>query len=112
MLTGEALPDYSALASYLLHTCSGISAQGELTPQNEDGLFYSADSTRYYLLYQPEIEWLRSKDAILKEDQAQRISKAGKAAVVFAADKYIGQRALTDLGITFCQIPYELHQAG
>jgi len=55
---------------------------------------------------------LRSDAAILKGEQAQRIRDAGNKAVVFAADKYIGQRLLTDMGITFCQIPYELHRLG
>ena len=84
----------------------------ELTAQNDDGLFYSSDDTDYYLLYKPDIEWLRSNEAILNEQQAKRIGGVGRKAVVFAADKYMGQRFLTDMGITFCQIPYEIHRAG
>ena len=109
MLTGENLPEYSELAAYLLHTASGLSAAGQLPAQNDDGLFYRNGDTDYYLLYRPDIEWLRSNDAILNEQQARRIQSIGKKAVVFAADKYMGQRFLTDLGITFCQIPYEMH---
>ena len=42
MLTGEALPSYSALAAYVLHTASGIAAgAAALERQNEDGLFYT-----------------------------------------------------------------------
>ncbi|MDE0527526.1 MAG: site-specific DNA-methyltransferase [Truepera sp.] len=112
MLTGKSLPEYSELAAYLLHTASGLSASGSLKAQNEDGLFYSNDDTDYYLLYRPDIAWLRSNAAILKGEQAQRMRDAGNKAVVFAADKYIGQRLLTDMGITFCQIPYELYRLG
>ena len=112
MLTGEALPEYAELAAYLLHTASGLSATGELPAQNDDGLFYRNGDTDYYLLYRPDIEWLRSNEAILNEQQAKRIRSVGRKAVVFAADKYMGQRFLTDLGITFCQIPYELHRLG
>ena len=112
MLTGEGMPGYSELAAYLLHTAT-VALSGEtLHPQNEDGLFYSSDTADYYLLYRPEIDWLRSNAAILNAEQAQRISEKDKQAVVFAADKYIGQRALTDMGITFCRIPYEIHRAG
>jgi len=111
MLTGGALPQYSELAAYLLHTSAGISAgAAALERQNDDGLFYSSDTTDYYLLYRPDIEWLRSNDAILNEQQARRIKSIGNKAVVFAADKYMGQRFLTSMDITFCQIPYELHQ--
>ena len=110
MLTGEHLPEYSELAAYLLHTASGLSYGGELAAQNEDGLFYSSGDTDYYLLYSPDIDWLRSKAAILNEERARRIKGVGRKARVFAADKYMGQRFLTDMGITFCQIPYELHR--
>ena len=114
MLTGENLPEYGELASYLLYTASGLPAGGneDWRAQNGDGLFYSNGDTDYYLLYRPEIEWLRSNEAILNEKQVGRISDRGKKAVVFAADKYMGQRFLTDKGITFCQIPYEMHRVG
>ena len=112
MVTGESLPEYGELAAYLLHTASGLSAGGELEAQNEYGLFHSNGDTDYYLLYRPDIEWLRSKEAILNEQHARRIQGVGRRAVVFAADKYMGQRFLTDMGITFCQIPYEIHRAG
>ena len=110
MLTGKNLPDYSELAAYLLHTASGISTGAALERQNDDGLFHSGNNADYYLLYEPDIEWLRSDAAILHEAQARRIKSTGNKAVVFAADKYMGQRFLTEMGITFCQIPYELHQ--
>ena len=112
MLTGEALPEYSELAAYLLHTATGLSANGELQAQNDDGLFYRNGDTDYYLMYRPEIEWLRCNDAILNAEQARRIHDTGRQAVVFASDKYMGQRFLSDMGITFCQIPYELHRLG
>ena len=116
MLTGKSLPIYSELAAYLLHTASGISSgQQDLAPQNEDGLFYSNDTTDYYLLYEPSLDWLRSSDAIFNETHANRICEqnqtTGKRAVVFAAGKYMGQRDLTAKSITFCQLPYEMHRS-
>ena len=113
MLSGEGLPPYAALAAYLLHTASGVSAgPGDLAPQDGDGLFHSSDKLNYHLLYRPDLEFLRSNDAVLNEERAKRISAAARAAnrqaVVFAAAKYIGQRDLSAWGITFCQLPYEL----
>ena len=59
MLTGEALPEYPALAAYLLHTAKGISAgQADLKPLNEDGLFYTHAGVSYYLLYEPGADYL------------------------------------------------------
>ena len=116
MLTGEALPEYSALAAYLLHTTSGVSAgTADLLSQNDDGLFYHDDQTDYYLLYQPDTAYLSSNDGMLNEERARRIStanhQAGRKAIVFGPGKYIGQALLTRMGITFCQLPYQIHQA-
>ena len=115
MLTGDALPSYSALAAYLLHTASGVSGgQATLESQNEDGLFYTNGATDYYLLYEPDVEWLCGNEGMLNEERAKRISAASrknsKKAIVFGVGKYIGQRELTAMGITFCQLPYEMHQ--
>ena len=117
LLTGAALPTYSALAAYLLHTATGVStAASDLERQNDDGLFHCNGNTNYYLLYEPNLEFLRSNEAMLDEQQAERISEAsraeGKKAIVFGAGKYIGQRDLTGMGITFCQLPYALHRSG
>ena len=114
MLTGEHLPEYAALAAYLLHTATGRSAgPGELAPQNDDGLFYGDERADYYLLYRPDLEWLQGNDGMLNETRAQRIGfaarQSGKKAVVFGPGKYIGQRELTAMGIIFCQLPYEMH---
>ena len=115
MLKGDSLPSFQSLASLLLHTASGISAgEANLTPMDDDGLFYSTDTTAYYMLYKPDKEWLSSNQAVLNEDKAKRVSEEckqdGKKAIFFAPAKYIGQRELTSMGITFCQLPYELHR--
>ncbi len=117
LLNGEGLPSYPTLAAYLLHTASGISAGDVgLKPQNDDGLFYTNGATDYYLLYQPDLDWLSGNDGILNEERAKRISAStrgdGRKATVFGPGKYIGQRDLTSMGITFCQLPYEMHRSG
>ena len=115
LLTGEHLPEYSALAAYVLHTCSGISAGANaLEPRDDDGLFYRNGEQDYYLLYRPDLEWLGSHDAMFNAERAERIAQRnkdeGRKAVVFAPGKYIGQRELSGFGIIFCQLPYQIHQ--
>ena len=117
MLTGDALPEYSALAAYLLHIASGVSAgQSELERRNEDGLFHSNGGTNYYLIYEPDLDYLCSNKAMLNAERAERISQAGRAegkkAIVFGAGKHITQRDLTPMGITFCQLPHEMRYVG
>ena len=115
LLTGESLPKYTTLAAYVLHTCSGISAgANDLEPKDDDGLFYCDGEQDYYLLYRPDLEWLRSHDAMFNAERARRIAQhnqaEGRKAVAFAPGKYIGQRELTSMGIRFCQLPYQIHQ--
>ena len=115
MLTGDALPSYETLAAYLLYTTSGATHNaGELEQKNGDGLFHSGDEVDYYLLYEPNLEYLQSKEAMLNLDRAERIRGAscqnGKKAVVYAAGKYISQRDLTGMKITFCQLPHALQE--
>ena len=115
MLTGEALPSYAALAANLLYTTAGASVGADtLEAQNENGLFHSNDENDYYLLYKPDLEWLRSNAAIFNLERAERIRDAsrdtGRKAIVYAAGNYIGQRELTQMGIIFCQLPDALHE--
>ena len=115
MLTGESLPSYPVLAAHLLFAAAGVSVGDEkLDQQNDDGLFYADDTNDYYLHYQPDLAFLSSDAAILTQDHAERIRNAsrqnGKKAIVYAAGNYMGQRELTKMGITFCQLPYALHE--
>ena len=119
MLNGQNLPEYSSLASYLLHCATGMSvnpntlATNSHTKNNHDtGFFYESDHVRYHLLYEQDIEWLRDDKGALNYDRAKIISEyakdAGKSAVVFAPMRYMSQSDLTSMHITFCQLPYEL----
>ncbi len=114
MLTGETLPNYHALAAHLLYTAKGITASRALQQPTDGDPFYSdpATDTDYYLLYQADPDWLRGNDAMLSDQQASDIAHRGRAAVVFAAGKYMGQGDLTRHNITFCQLPYDLHRSG
>lgn len=113
LLSGERLPDFGTLASYLLHTASGISVQPNSLPDNNvDGFFYFTEERDYYLIYQPSLEFLRDGDAALNLERAERIREKGRTAIVFAAAKYISQSVLSKWNITFCQLPYELGLGG
>ena len=115
MLTGKKLPTYTALATNLLFTSAGLSVEEvTLEQKNDNGLFYCDDKNDYYLIYKPDLEYLRSNEAILNLEHAKRIQNSsyenGKKAIVYAAGNYIGQRELTKMGIAFCQLPYTIHE--
>ena len=108
MLTGENLPDYETLARHLVWLNTGDSPKN--ITQRKDGFFYETNSRLYHLIYEPNLEFLRSADSALDGDRADRISKKvaekGKPAVVFAAAKYVGQKELTKMNITFAALPF------
>ena len=105
ILVGKDLPDYSVLASHLLYTATGISISKKLEPKNRDGLFHTIHGTDYYLLYRPDIEYMRSNKVVLDGEMVERIHRRGKKAVVFGGAKYMGQNELTQYNIEFCSIP-------
>jgi adenine-specific DNA-methyltransferase len=105
-------PERDAVARYVAWTATGetlVSADGS------DGFVGHAGNYRLHLLYQPDSEWMRSNEAMLDLTTAERIAKSakgdgGKPTLVFAAGKLMGQRILTSLGLTFCQLPYSVHR--
>ena len=115
MLTGETLPSYESLAAHLLYTTTGVSVgASELESENDDGLFHSDDKIDYYMLYKPDLEYLLSNESMLNLERAERIHndscQNGKKAIVYGPGKYMPQKMLTEMGITFCQLPHALYE--
>ena len=113
MLTGEHLPSYETLARYVIYTSTGGHALHKIRKEKDsDGFFYESKDRLYYLIYEPRLDFLRSHDSALNMDRAERITqqvkKKKKKAIVYAACKYIGQKDLSQMGITFCLLPYEV----
>ena len=112
MLTGEILPAYEALADYIAYTATGNALTA--ISEQEDYCFGETDDIRFYLIYEPTLQFLESNKSALDGERAEQIAKVcketGKKAYVYAPQKFISQKELTDLGITFCQLPYNIHR--
>jgi adenine-specific DNA-methyltransferase len=112
ILTGENLPSYGALASYVFYTATGQSLPAEITTPAPD--YYVGESTTHevYLVYQPDLAFLRSNESALNQDRLDAIikRKSTKPKLVFATAKYMGQNTLSDHNISFCQLPYAIHK--
>ena len=111
MLTGETLPAYDTLAHHLVYTAIGHAPQTIRKTKDTDGCFHETDDRLFYLIYEPDIAFLRSAGSALNGDRAERIAKQAKrkqkTAVVFATHKFMGQKELTEMKIAFCGLPYE-----
>ena len=112
MLTGDALPTYETLANYVAYTATGSAL--EVKAQQKDYYFGETKDIRFYLIYEPTLEFLESNksalDASLAKQIAEECKPAGKKAYVYASHKFMSQKELTPMGITFCQLPYSIYQ--
>jgi len=112
ILTGETLPKYEALANYVFYTATGKSLE---TPAKQKTDYFVGETDLYevYLIYQPDIAFLRSNESALNAKMVEIISQRSaskKQKLVFASAKYMGQNELSDHKIIFCQLPYAIHK--
>ena len=112
MLTGENLPTYEALARYIAYTATGNALTS--VAKQQDYFFGETDDIRFYLIYEPTLQFLESTASALDGERAEQIAKVcqktKKKAYVYAPQKFVSQKELTDMDITFCQLPYNIHR--
>ena len=120
MLEGKSMPAFDQLAAYLINCATGapVVLSDLLKPDDtgfdcETSFVWESERQRFHLFYRPDAEWLSSNDGALNSERAERIAddakSAGKSAVVFGPVRYMNSADLSALGITFCQLPYELN---
>ncbi len=111
ILTGESLPDYSSLAGYVFYTATGKSLETGIKEKLD---YFVGETALYevYLIYKPDISFLRSNDSALNDLKLKAIAarNSKKEKLVFATAKYMGQKELSEQNITFCQLPYAIHK--
>ena len=112
LLTGDTLPAYETLAGYITYVATGSSLKDIVC--RADYFFGETDTLLFYLIYEPSLKFLESNQSALDGKRATQIARrcksTGKQAYVYAAQKFMGQKELTDMGITFCQLPYNLYR--
>jgi len=111
IITGESLPDYGALAKYVFYTATGKSLDKE-PKQKPDYFVGETDLYEVYLIYKPDIAFLRGNDSALNDTKLKTIAarNSKKEKLIFATAKYMGQKELSTQNITFCQLPYAIHK--
>jgi adenine-specific DNA-methyltransferase len=110
ILTGETLPDYLTLGAWLFHTATGESFDPtKAKPKN----WYLGESAAYHLwlVYRPELDYLKSAEAALTLSLAEKISKTkGKKHLVFAPAKYVPNSKLLPMGVEYAPLPFALYR--
>lgn len=111
LLTGESLPSYEAIGAWLFHTATGEA----LDPAGVDETdWFLGESSGYYLwlVYRPDLNFLKSRDAALTLNLAEKISgaKGGKKHLVFAPAKFVPNKTLLPLGVEYAPLPFALYR--
>ena len=106
MLSGESLPSYRDMAVFMYYTATGRAIDPASVDISGARPFYREREREFWLFYRPDIEWLKGSDSTFTESLAERVAQPGSKTVVFAPHKYMPQRHLSEMGITFCQLPF------
>ena len=113
ILTGAALPSYDALAGWLFH----MATSQPLEPAKlDEGNAYvgEANGTHVWLIYRPDLDWLKSPDAALTLSFARQVAGVHPDArhFVFAPARYVSQRMLDAEGlpVEFVPLPHSLYR--
>lgn len=117
LLSGESLPSFEALGAWLFHTATG----GTLPPiPKKAPEFYLGEAADAYvwLVYAPDLAFLKSPEAALNLSRAQAFAQWGSAKnegqgdgkkhLVFAPVKYLSNKQLAEYRIDFCPLPFAL----
>lgn len=110
ILTGESLPDYQAIGSWLFHTATGEALNVKNIKEKE---YFLGESSAYcvWLIYKPSLEFLKSRDAALTLAFAENIAKnKDKKHLVFAPAKYVPNKTLLPLGVEYAPLPFALYR--
>ncbi len=117
LLSGEQLPAFDALGAWLFYTATGgalppISRSAQHAPEWYLG---EAADAHVWLIYRPELAFLKSPEAALTLSRAQALQDwaaargDGKPHLVFAPAKYMSNKQLADYRVKYAPLPFALY---
>lgn len=119
LLTGETLPSFEALGAVLFHMATNQAFDAsalDLPALGVEGLGYLGDAPGFHvwLLYQPDMDFLKSPKAALTMAMAKAMheAKPDKRHLVFAPARFVSQKLLNEAAIPveFAPLPYGLYR--
>ena len=115
ILTGEQLPAFEALGAALYHMAANTAVDPNC--MSEAGFYVGAsEAWHIWLIYKPDLDWLKSPEAALTLARARQIAEAkpgdGRKHLVFAPARFVSQKMLAEynLPVEFAPLPYALYR--
>ena len=113
VLNGEMLPEWDALGAALFHMASNVALDPAQAREKDDYLGKASDQ-HVWLIYKPDLDWLKSPEAALTLSRAKAIADTDGEArhLVFAPARYVSQKMLTDqnIPVEFAPLPFALYR--
>ena len=113
LLTGEILPAYDSLGAALFHMATNRAFDPKLLCE-ADWYLGEADGQHVWLIYKPDLDWLKSPEAALTLTRARDFAANDpeKRHLVFAPARYVSLKMLTeeDIPVEFVPLPFALYR--
>ena len=113
ILTGDTLPPYEGIGAMLFHMATNqvLSSEGV---RETDFYLGAAGNRHIWLIYKPDLDWLKSPEAALTLTRAREIASYDhdKHHLVFAPARYVSQRMLAEqrIPVEFVPLPFSLYR--
>ncbi|WP_424627960.1 site-specific DNA-methyltransferase [Bradyrhizobium sp. SYSU BS000235] len=113
VLSGKSLPPYPAIGAALFHMATNQALDPQAIRQKD---FYlgETESQHVWLIYKPDLDWLKTPDAALTLARAKAFAEAkpGKRHLVFAPARFVSQKMLTEqnVPVEFVPLPFALYR--
>jgi adenine-specific DNA-methyltransferase len=119
LLTGEILPAFDQLGALLFHMATNEAMPIVGDPEAVAGCGYLGETAarHVWLIYRPDLDFLKSREAALTLSRAQAIAaaKPDKGHLVFAPARFVSQRVLDEAKlpaqVEFAPLPFALYRA-
>ncbi len=108
LLDGSHLPSWEKLASYIFFTATGEEFDPAET-DSETGFVGRTASHDVFLLYEPDVDKLKSLALSLTE--ARALPAGSRRKLIFAPTKYLDREFLHKFRIDFQQLPFQIYEA-
>jgi adenine-specific DNA-methyltransferase len=118
LLTGKDLPTQEAMASLLYHTATAKPFRADVLkalPEIGEGVYHLGEGNgrQLWLIYRPDLEWLKSGAAALNLSRARAIAATAPGDhLVFAPAKFVSRELLAAerLAVEYAPLPFALYR--
>lgn len=113
VLSGETLPSYAGLGAALFHMATN-QVLDPATVREEDFYLGATEGQHVWLIYKPDLDWLKSPEAALTLARARAFAATDpdKKHLVFAPARFVSQKMLAEqnIPVEFVPLPFALYR--